>query len=378
MSGPDRSDADLFNKTTAGQRLAWSLLGLLLATAAFADEPAPNNEHVPEQEAWNSGWSFHLDNDYFALLNEDQQYTGGASVELSGRRARDWALSADPALGWIDRLTGVGRRMDATGNGIRHSLVVGMAAFTPEDIDDPNPIFDDHPYGSLVLYGNTRQSVDTTRNVAYKTSLVFGLLGTRVPKTVQDFFHDLVDTEKAQGWDNQISDGGEPTARYEVSRQQLLGSYGLAGGRRLESRWKVHGSAGYITQVGLGATVRWGRFDERWFNFDPAPGEYLSYGAPPPANRASEGRREWFLWASIETNVRLYNALLQGQFRDSVVTFSRGDLRELISEVTVGVTADLFRTGYRGEFSLSFRRSELDGALGDDAIFGRVTLSRFH
>jgi len=347
----------------------------LIASAALLASQTLANSTVIEEETWNTGWSFHIDNDFFALLNKDQQYTGGASIELSGQRARDWSLSADPILGWADRLLGMRRNMDETENDIQHSLIVGLAAFTPKDINDPNPIFNDHPYGSLLLFGNSRQAVDTERDVAWKSSLVIGLLGTRVAKTVQDFFHDLVDVDKAQGWGNQISDGGELTARYEASRHQLIQSTSLQSGHRIESRWKVHASAGYVTQAGLGATARWGQFDERWFNFDPAPGEYVSYGAPTPATTVA-GDREWFLWASLEANIRLYNALLQGQFRDSSVTFSRGGLREFVTEANVGITADLNDNGLRGDLSLSYRTSEIAGAVGDEAIWGRLSLRR--
>jgi len=36
---------------------------------------------------------------------------------------------------------------------------------------------------------------------------------------------------------------------------------------------------------------------------------------------------------------RLYNALLQGQFRDSDLEYSYGDMRPLIGEACAGVTA---------------------------------------
>ena len=352
------------------------LLIIWLASLALLNALAQAQPEALEQETWNSGWAFHLDNDFLALLNEDQQYTGGISIELSGRRARDWAFSTDPMLGWFDRLSGMEKRMQTGSIAIGHGMLFGLAAFTPDDIENPDPIFDDHPYGSLVLFGNSRQAVDSERDVAYKSNLVFGLLGTRITKSVQNFLHDLIDTQKARGWENQISDGGEPTARYEVSRHQLIQSTALSDSRRIESRWKFHGSAGYVTQAGIGATLRWGNFDERWFNFDPAPGEYVGYGAPIRSADARTSQREWFLWASIEGNLRLYNALLQGQFRDSAVTFSRGDLREWIGEASVGITADLPWRGLRGDFSLSYRTSEIKNSSADDALWGRVSLSR--
>lgn len=327
------------------------------------------------QENWNTGWTVHVDNDLFALSDSDQQYTGGASIELAGRRAREWPVSLNPVLEWVDGVSRFDSLLSKGGRTPRHSMIFGVAAFTPEDISETRPIEDDHPYGSLVMFGNTRQSVDPAAETAYKSTLLFGLLGTNVSHEVQDFFHDLTDTEKARGWDNQISDGGEPTFRYEISRQALL-RHGSAGdNRRYDLRWSAGGSVGYVTEATVGASARWGRIGSRWWNFEPSPGEYMRYGAPQSLAGEGEPEREWYFWLSLEGNLKLYNALLQGQFRDSPVTFSRSELRYFTLESTAGFTFDIPRTRLRAELSFSYRTRELADAAGEDPFFGRVSLS---
>lgn len=68
--------------------------------------------------------------------------------------------------------------------------------------------------------------------------------------------------------------------------------------------------------------------------------------------------------------------MLEGQFRDSAVTFSRGELRKFLLESAAGVTFDIPGTDLRGEVSLSYRSGEIRDAEGDNPLFGRVSLSR--
>lgn len=352
---------------STGNRLAVILVLLLGAVTCLP---------VQAEEDWNTGWSVHIDNDLFALSNSDQQYTGGASVELAGRRARDWSLSLNPALEWVDELTGFDALVDAESRRMSHSMIMGVSAFTPENISDPQPIQDDHPYGSLVLFGNTRQAIDPFAQTTYKSTLLIGLLGTNIAHEMQDFFHDLTDTEQAQGWDNQISDGGEPTFRYEVKRHELLDSGKLGDNARYDLRWSTGGSVGYVTEATLGASARWGRIGAQWWRFEPSPGEYMRYGAPQRVTDSNEVDSEWYFWFSVEGNLRLYNALLEGQFRDSPVTFTRGELRKFLLESTAGFTFDVPGTGFRAEISLSYRSGEIEDAEGDNPLWGRVSLSR--
>ena len=78
-----------------------------------------------------------------------------------------------------------------------------------------------------------------------------------------------------------------------------------------------------------------------------------NYGA-----KENGSRSELYLWAGARLNLRLYNALLQGQFRHSEVTISNEQLQHIVAEYWLGVTsefaeiysASLFLRGHSDEF----------------------------
>jgi hypothetical protein len=370
-----------FFRSSWHRRPRWTaplLVGLLLFAVASApprQADASGTGGTAFEEPWNSGWSLHVDNDLFAFLNRDQQYTGGISLELAGRRAAEASWSLDPLLEHLDRWTTFSRfaQPDTTRTG--HSMILGLAAFTPEDISAREPLEDERPYASLVVVANARQVISPARNVSYLSRLELGLLGTNLPQQFQNFFHDLGGSERAQGWSNQISHGGEPTFRYLVGRQVLHQAASRDG--RFEWRTDTRASVGYITQIGAGATVRWGRLRRPWWTFSSGMGDYLMLdGAVVAAAPGTPRQPEWFLWAGLEGEVRAFNALLQGQFRDSAVTFERSELRSLLAEAAFGVAADVGATGVRTGFEIRWRTNELRDAGGEAPIWGRVFVSR--
>lgn len=330
-----------------------------------------------EREAWSRGSSFYTDNDLFAFVSRDQQYTGGTAVEFAGRRARDWPLSLDPLTGLAERWSGFGQLIGRHPTRRRHAMTIGLAAFTPEDISDPDPINDDHPYGSLLLLANTRQHVRSDRPVSYSSTFVVGLLGTSVAREFQNFFHDLGDSERAQGWSNQIANGGEPTFKYAVSRQVMLHQADRSARTTMDLRSEQFVSAGFNTEAGVNATLRWGRIRNPWWQWQALQGDYLDFGTST-AHLTGTGKpaREWFFWVGAAVRARLYNALLEGQFRESEVTFDRSDLRNLQGELAAGAAVDLFSGQFRVQFELHRRTREIPDADGEEPFWGRLTVAR--
>lgn len=351
--------------------LACSVMLLFLSGAVTADADGDRTE------AWDRGVSFYTDNDLFALVSRDQQYTGGTAIEFAGRRARDWPLSLDPLTGLADRWSGLARLAARHRARRRHSMTLGLAAFTPADISESGPIDDDHPYGSVVLLANNRQYVRTDRPVSYSSTFAVGLLGTSVAREFQNFFHDLGDSERAQGWSNQIANGGEPTFKYAISRQVMLHQGERGAGTSMDLRSEQFASLGFNTQVGINATLRWGRLRNPWWQWQALQGDYLDFGTST-AHLTSSGTsaREWFFWIGAAVRARLYNALIQGQFRDSEVTFSRSDLRILQGELAAGAAVDLPANRYRLQFELRWRTREIPNAEGQEPLWGRLTIAR--
>src|SRR3546814_16036544 len=101
----------------------------------------------------------------------------------------------------------------------------------------------------LLLYvANGRSYVRDAGRTVYHTSLSVGLLGTQIVPEFQDAFHSAIGANKPKGWDHQISDSGEPTIRYTLTRQDLALSGRPAGNTDYEIKHSVAGSVGYLTE----------------------------------------------------------------------------------------------------------------------------------
>lgn len=344
------------------------------AMAASATDPPPDAPLGPEP--FKTGWSFYLDNDALTAVNRDQQYTGGFAFTLSGRRAVEYKWSLDPVLTFLDRITRFDRLYSRSPHTTRHSIEFGATSFTPEDVEVEEPIFDDHPYAGLIFVSNTQQTVLLEERVSYQSSFALGLLGTDVPKGTQNVFHEALDSQKPQGWDNQISDGGEPTFLYILNRQQ---SHWLDDDRQgidFDVRSTFGGSVGYTTQLMAGINWRLGRIRTPWWGFNPDFGEYINLGTPVARDRkAAASPRELFVWGNLQLRQRFYNAFLEGQFRDSEVTFDRSELDSTVGEVTLGVTLGL-RNGLRITAAVRARERELEQSEGVDPVWGSLIVSR--
>src|ERR1700752_2616819 len=77
--------------------LAAACLWLLTPACAAAAQPPP-------EEPYDTGWAFNVDNDMLSPKGADRDYTGGLSLTLSGRGARDAWWSRDGLRSWIDQV----------------------------------------------------------------------------------------------------------------------------------------------------------------------------------------------------------------------------------------------------------------------------------
>ena len=324
------------------------------------------------REKDDAGWAVFLDNDALGGTH-DHDYTGGIALTLAGARVQRSPLSLDGALGWIDQRLGV-QRADATE---WHALQVSLLTFTPRNLDRATVIPGDRPYASIAYLANSRTTVLPEGDTAYQSSLALGVLGLDAAKATQRVMHDALDADEPQGWDHQVSEGGEPTARYSLARLALRGAHDTGGGTRFELKDAIAFSAGYITEANVSLTVRWGRIHTPWWSFVPERAEYMIEPAPVFGGGATgSGSREFYAWAGVKGRARGYNALLQGQFRDSDLTYDFDDTRPLIGEAWGGITKEL-GGGYRVSWVLRYQTSELRTEPGDrDLLWGGFSVSR--
>jgi len=317
---------------------------------------------VPEREV--SGVRVHIDNDLFAGRNLDRDYTGGMAITLSGTAARDSLLSLDPVLTRIDELF-----EGSPAASVRHARQIGLIAFTPSDIITDEAQQADRPYASLLFASNGRVRIDADDRGAWSSNLTVGVLGLHVSQDLHDAVHKAVGSEAPQGYDHQISSGGEPTARYMLARHDLV--YADPTGR-IDVKTTVSGSVGYLTQTSAAVSLRIGRFDTPWWSFTP---ELTDYIAAPTPTESLGMQREMYFFAGAKLTARAYNAFLQGQFRHSDVRYSFAEIEPIVAEAWIGVMTQLF-PNTELSYALHYQTAELrDGDAARATYWGGVQLA---
>ena len=367
------STAPAFAATTAP--LAYKIRGENLVASASDDETHYRSSTalsqqpilLPYKEAPLSSWALALDNDVLAPGHRDQDYTYGFNFTYTGSNAKDVRLSLDKPLGAVDRLVGAdnlsGQKI------VNHSFEFGLFGFTPEDIKVPEANPDDRPYASLVYLSSGREQIDIVNQVAWKTTLTVGLLGTGLAGNIQNGVHDVISGNEARGWDHEISDGGEITARYAIARQKYLGTLF----DNMEVKSTLQASVGYLTEASWSLSIRDGKYHTPWSSFNP---ELASYGEKSTYTTSARPINEHYFWAGVAIKARAYNAFLQGQFRHSDVTYNHSELNPILVEAWVGYTF-AFAEGYRVSYVLRGHSSEIKDGAGDrNLVWGGLILAK--
>jgi hypothetical protein len=324
------------------------------------------------EEKYNSGWSFHLDNDI--LATSDRDYTGGIAITLAGRRAQEYLLSLEGIRNWLDNILGINSLYGNDAVFQLHSVQYGAMLFTPQDITDPAPIYDDRPYGSLFYISNTELSVAPARNMAWMSTLTFGFLGLDAAEYIQKAIHAVTDSDVANGWSNQISAGGEPTLMYTLSAQHNhIEATGKSTHHELKSSYEAN--IGFSTDINASLVWRWGKINTPWWSFNPQHAEYIQLGVPLAAGSSGAGTGELYLWAGTTAKYRFYSSLMQGQFRESAVKLGSDDVEKLLAQFWLGVTWEFARE-LRGSFFYRASTEEFIGPNAHNPIWAGLVISK--
>jgi hypothetical protein len=340
-------------------RLTALLLSLLLAS--FAQAETCRSPAGPG----GFGLGVYFDQDLFVPgANDDRDYTMGLGVEVFQDQGPLYLLG--DLLARLEPLVGLDRRCGR----IYRSYLLGSVNYTPDDIGNPRPIFDDRPYASLLYLANKQVVADDRR--ALGVELMVGALGLDVAENVQTALHGWYreqtgDTEPVDpaGWDYQISDGGEPTLRLRLADTRR---FAQGRGWDLAHGWDLN--LGFQTNASIGLSGRLGRLESPFWSL---PYDPINRGNFVPAL----GGDEFYLWAAGRLRAVAYDALLQGQFRDSAVTVDDDDIRRLVWEAGVGVTKSW--AGFQLTFAINAKAGDtrLPNA-PDEHFWGGLYLSRHY
>ena len=293
------------------------------------------------QEADFSGLHLHVEQDLFVGpfgRDQDQNYTMGVGIQATGRWFRHAGYPqhlVDGLLTWAVPWVRLAPRADW--DETFHALMLAGSAFTPDSLLATEPVAGDRPYASFLGLVSSRTWVDGTPALdgghAITTELGVGFLGLDASRHVQTWIHERTGLDKPSGWNHQISDGGELTGFYHVGfRRRLTPFFRAYVAKNFEASLDADVWLGYYTNASLGTTVRLGSFHSRYFEFASAPIVGVSQ-----ALKAAQGRSELFLFGAVRGRGVLYNALLQGGFKESSYTLFSSDISRGIVELELGV-----------------------------------------
>ncbi|NJO12492.1 MAG: lipid A deacylase LpxR family protein [Gammaproteobacteria bacterium] len=272
---------------------------MLLAVAGAASaqsqygpaDDAAIQEDLRTLEQPYGGWSVAVDNDLFAGRQTDRDYTGGLAVTLSAAHAGNYWWSPDRALRRIDQALFAADSPFNDGL-VHYSVQAGIAGFTPQDIGSETVQRDDRPYASLMFITSARQYVDVGQRRMRHTALTVGALGLSVTSDIHDAVHKAVGSDLPRGYDNQISAGGEPTARYVISDSKLRLQRIAFGSGLIEAKSTTELSVGYLTEASYALSTRVGAIGTPWWTHNP---ERIDYIAQPSAVTRARGRQRVLL-----------------------------------------------------------------------------------
>jgi len=324
------------------------------------------------EEKYNTGWRLNLDNDI--LAGADRDYTGGIALTLSGRRAQEYLISLEGVRNWLDDLLHIDTRYADQPHFQLHSVQYGAMLFTPGDISDPAPIFDDRPYGSLFYMSNTELTVAPSNEQAWLSTLTFGFLGLSAAEDIQEALHAVTNSDVANGWDNQISAGGEPTLMVTLSAQHNH-IHAESTVKRHELKTAYEANVGFSTDVNASLSWRWGRINTPWWSFNPQHAEYIQLGSPVVATNKRGDKGELYVWAGTTAKYRFYSALMQGQFRESIVKFSSDEVEKLLARFWLGATWE-FADNIRGSLFYRASSKEFKGQNAHNPVWAGLIISR--
>lgn len=298
----------------------------------------------------------------FPGVNEDRDYTMGLFFRFNScRKSSSWFSTHEVQHSLLGLLS-IG---DAQTQYL-YSTAFESLTFTPDELPASDPVFEDRPYSSILQVTNSLVAFKNEARAATEVSLSAGFLGLPISEWTQRGLHQIVrhlaDSEEPfdpNGWNNQISNGVEPTARLGLTwhyRQDLRPDW-------LDLVYSAGATVGYQTGAHAGATVRFGLLNKQkpvWQT--GVAGSYLT--------ERTRGRELYGILAN-RINFVGYNVLLQGQFRSNPHELSSSEIERFVLENTIGIgwyneRSDwLFSCTRRSaEFDLAERRAHLFCSLG--------------
>ncbi|MCI4661889.1 MAG: lipid A deacylase LpxR family protein [Neomegalonema sp.] len=235
------------------------------------------------------------ENDLYAFEGEDRWYTRGGAIKVLLPRAQTSA--------WLPKVTYGAQRLE---------LSLGQQIFTPTDLDAPNAVADDRPYGGYLYLGGEIIALSPDGSLFGVSTLTEDRLGMRLGviggslslgEFTQDTSHTLFHGQTAQGWDQGLEN--EPALTLTGARSYRV--FGEMAG--LDTELRPHGSfalGNVDTHAAAGVSVSIG--DQLHTALAPSSGNLVP-------TQTQSGRVQGWGWsfsAGLEGRAVGYNAFIDG------------------------------------------------------------------
>jgi hypothetical protein len=329
------------------------------------------------------------DQDMFAPYNEDRNYTMGFEIGLVLNESMEkspWFVLPKVRQG-IDYIFGLKKlyqKSDAANIYLSSMNLLG-SGFTPENLTLSGVDTTDRPYGSILALGSTRitafneeASNPFVSRYTISTAFYIGILGLDVAKEVQSHIHEnqwFGSTRPVpRGWDNQISDGGEPTLLYNVAILSPLVEIDHPEREEFhlfQSVLEMGTQVGYYTNVSAGLQTRIGFHNTPYWM---SSGNLINVSQAPVEDLNKKSWFKWFIYTNLRARYVLYNALLQGQFKENVYDLDRSEIIPFVFELELGVSLQFWNKVTLLYKPIVMRTEEYKGA-NRNHIWGHLSIA---
>lgn len=337
-----------------------TLLFPMLASAAQRCPADSMRNHPPQV-------NFRVDNDLFGGKAQDQGYTNGAQLTLVSPNLLDY--TSDPCLPRLARW--VNRHLERLhpGQFEQQNMIfsIGQGIFTPTDSQQSALISDDRPYAGVLIasFGYNARRDDHLQT----TQLTLGVVGPWAQgEQVQRAVHDVLGSEKFQGWDNQLHNEPVFMLTHERMQRWPADSDRNASGWGWDAISHYGGALGNLaTRVNAGGELRFG-----W----KLPDDFGSTPLRPAGENTAptrEGRHSgwaWHLFLTSDASWVIRDITLDGNtWRNS----HRVDKREFRALAGYGVA--VMKDRWKFAFARYHSTREFEGQ-PEPPVFGSFTITR--
>jgi lipid A 3-O-deacylase len=343
------------------------LAPLFLASLCLGRGEEPAAPPVVHERLQFGSLTAYTENDkYFA--GTDEHYTNGFKFTALSTDLRSFHGDEIPApVRAMSRMLGNLLTDDLP---YKLGLSVGQNIYTPQNTATSAPIPTDRPYAAWLYLGVAFQVYHPPAEIGGVTRLdVFEITaGTVGPaalgRQVQNGFHDLIDAEHAEGWDNQIHN--EPglnlvyERKYRISTEHARTGWGADfiphAGFSLGNIF-TYANAGFEVRAGYRLPADFGS------NLIRASGDSNSLRRPP---------FNIFLFAATDGRAVARDITLDGNsFRDSPSI----DKEPFVADLYAGI--GLGTRHWQLTYAQAYRTIEFKGQ-PDRSVFGSISLSFFY